>query len=63
MGAGGKKTFKQYLRSLGLDYEAKIKTSPEEIRREKEAALRQAKNIVSLDKKRREKNASSQTKK
>lgn len=55
MGAGGKKSFRQYLKSLGLESKPEVKVSAEEIRRQKEYALRQAKNIIDFDKKRKEK--------
>jgi len=55
MGAGGKKSFSRYLKSLGLDLKEKVKTSKQEIARAKEYALKRAKNIIDFDKKRKEK--------
>lgn len=51
LGAGGRVTFPQYLRRLGIEEDNPL--TKEEIKKIKDKALETAKNIIELDKKRK----------
>ena len=53
MGAGGKKSLREYMRSLGL-LEEKTQITKGQIKLEKNIALQTAAKIIEFDKKRRE---------